>query len=52
MLTCVKENIPISKLAIHCHDTYGRAISNIEAAIDVIDIIFVTNDLSFLYVLC
>ncbi|XP_047145221.1 hydroxymethylglutaryl-CoA lyase, mitochondrial isoform X2 [Hydra vulgaris] len=35
MLSCVKEDVPVSKLAIHCHDTYGKAISNIEAAIEL-----------------
>jgi len=27
--------IPISSLAVHCHDTYGQALANISAALDV-----------------
>jgi hydroxymethylglutaryl-CoA lyase len=27
--------IPSSKLAIHCHDTYGQAIANISRAVDM-----------------
>lgn len=34
MIQAVKDHLPIEALAIHCHDTYGRAIGNIEAAID------------------
>lgn len=33
MLAAVKDKVPVQKLAIHCHDTYGQAVSNIEAAI-------------------
>ncbi|WP_038463360.1 hydroxymethylglutaryl-CoA lyase [Candidatus Odyssella acanthamoebae] len=34
MIKAVKTRVPINNLAIHCHDTYGRAIDNIEAAIE------------------
>lgn len=29
MLELVATKIPASKLAVHCHDTYGQALSNI-----------------------
>ena len=29
----VTKNVPVEKLAIHCHDTYGQALSNILVAI-------------------
>ena len=35
MLTEVSQHIPISCLAVHCHDTYGQAIANIFAALQV-----------------
>lgn len=35
MLKSVLEAIPSEKLAIHCHDTYGRALSNIETALEM-----------------
>ncbi len=34
MIKAVKARVPINNLAIHCHDTYGRAIDNIEAALE------------------
>ncbi|MBW8310246.1 MAG: hydroxymethylglutaryl-CoA lyase [Candidatus Paracaedibacteraceae bacterium] len=34
MINTVKTRVPVDNLAIHCHDTYGRAIDNIEAAIE------------------
>lgn len=34
MIQVVKDYLPVEALAIHCHDTYGQAIKNIEAAID------------------
>lgn len=41
MLDAVKQVVPMEKLAIHCHDTYGNAIDNIlvaiEAGISVVD---------------
>ncbi|WP_010297954.1 hydroxymethylglutaryl-CoA lyase [Candidatus Odyssella thessalonicensis] len=33
MLQAVQERVPLERLAIHCHDTYGRAVENIEAAL-------------------
>lgn len=33
MIQAVKERVPLERLAIHCHDTYGRAVENIEAAL-------------------
>jgi hydroxymethylglutaryl-CoA lyase len=34
MVRAVKEVIPVSALAIHCHDTYNRALLNIAAVIE------------------
>lgn len=33
MFDVVTADIPVSKLAVHCHDTYGMALANILAAI-------------------
>ncbi len=35
LLTSVTARVPLSKLALHCHDTYGQALANILAAIDM-----------------
>jgi hydroxymethylglutaryl-CoA lyase len=35
MLNNVIKGIPVSALAIHCHDTFGSAINNILAALDL-----------------
>lgn len=35
MLAEVSQNVPVSSLAVHCHDTYGQAIANIFAALQV-----------------
>ena len=35
MLEGVLETVPADKLAIHCHDTYGQALSNILTALQV-----------------
>jgi len=35
MLTEVSKHVPTSCLALHCHDTYGQAIANIFAALQV-----------------
>lgn len=35
MLREVKKVVPVSKLAVHCHDTYGQALANILTAIQV-----------------
>ena len=34
MLDEVEKEVPLDKLAIHCHDTYGQALANIYAAVD------------------
>jgi hydroxymethylglutaryl-CoA lyase len=33
MLEAVSEHVPVSKLAAHCHDTYGQALANIYAMV-------------------
>ncbi|KAG2492154.1 hypothetical protein HYH03_009645 [Edaphochlamys debaryana] len=33
MLQATMQQIPVSKLAVHCHDTYGMAIANIAASL-------------------
>lgn len=33
MIETVAERVPVTQLAIHCHDTYGQAIANIVAAL-------------------
>lgn len=35
MLSAVAQEVPISHLAIHCHDTYGQALANILACIEM-----------------
>lgn len=35
MLEAVMKEIPVSALAVHCHDTYGQALANILTAIQV-----------------
>ena len=35
MIETVAEEIPIGILAVHCHDTYGQALANIMAALEV-----------------
>lgn len=35
MLAAVTKKIPVHKLAIHCHDTYGQALANIYAALEM-----------------
>lgn len=34
LLEVLMQTIPASKLAVHCHDTYGQALANIYAALD------------------
>jgi len=36
MLKEVSKHVPMSCLAVHCHDTYGQAVANIFAALQVI----------------
>lgn len=35
MLEAVAQQVPVAELAIHCHDTYGQAIANIYAALQL-----------------
>ena len=35
LITAVSQEIPLQKLAVHCHDTYGQALANIFAALQV-----------------
>lgn len=35
MLVEVSNHVPMSALAVHCHDTYGQAIANIYAALEM-----------------
>jgi hydroxymethylglutaryl-CoA lyase len=35
MLSEVVRHVPLSALAVHCHDTYGQALANIYAALQV-----------------
>ena len=35
MIKAVAQEVPLTALAIHCHDTYGQAIKNIQAAIEL-----------------
>ncbi|KAI9598703.1 hypothetical protein BDF19DRAFT_431185 [Syncephalis fuscata] len=35
LIEAVTERVPASKLAVHCHDTYGQALANILAALDM-----------------
>jgi len=33
MLDAVQQQVPVEKLAVHCHDTYGQALANILTAV-------------------
>ena len=35
LLEKLQETIPVEKLAVHCHDTYGQAIANIMQAVSM-----------------
>jgi hydroxymethylglutaryl-CoA lyase len=35
MLEEVTKYIPVDKLGVHCHDTYGQALANILTALEV-----------------
>lgn len=35
MLKAVSETVPTEQLAVHCHDTYGQALANIYAALEM-----------------
>ena len=43
MLKEVIKSVPVTSLAIHCHDTYGQALANILTAIKVHDRFLVTK---------
>lgn len=36
LIAVVSKVVPLDKIAVHCHDTYGQALSNILAALQVI----------------
>ncbi|XP_041089983.1 hydroxymethylglutaryl-CoA lyase, mitochondrial isoform X2 [Polyodon spathula] len=38
MLTAVSREVPISAIAVHCHDTYGQALANILVALQGVDL--------------
>jgi hydroxymethylglutaryl-CoA lyase len=33
LLDVVTRDVPVEKLAVHCHDTYGQALANILVAV-------------------
>lgn len=35
LIDIVTKHVPIEKVAVHCHDTYGQALANILAALQV-----------------
>ncbi len=35
MLSAVIKQVPVTSLAVHCHDTYGQALANILVALQV-----------------
>ena len=35
MVKEVAQDVPVAQLAIHCHDTYGQALKNIQAAVEL-----------------
>lgn len=35
LIAVVTKHVPIEKVAVHCHDTYGQALANILAALQV-----------------
>jgi len=35
MITAVAEHVPLTRLAVHFHDTYGQALANIYAALEM-----------------
>ena len=43
MLVEVSHHIPMRHIAVHCHDTYGQAIANIFAALQVLKLYFWTK---------
>jgi len=51
LITEVSKHVPTSCLAVHCHDTYGQAIANIFAALQVTDRLLTVIMLNFITVL-
>lgn len=47
MIEAVKKVVPIEKLAVHFHDTYGQALSNILVSLQVKIISSLTETLKF-----
>lgn len=35
LIATVSKEVPVDRLAVHCHDTYGQALANIFAALQV-----------------
>jgi hydroxymethylglutaryl-CoA lyase len=35
MIEAVAREVPLERLAVHCHDTYGQALANILAALEL-----------------
>ena len=35
LIAAVSKVVPVEKLAVHCHDTYGQALANIFSALQV-----------------
>ena len=35
MIAAVAREVPLDRLAVHCHDTYGQALANIYAALEL-----------------
>lgn len=36
VLDAVRKYVPIERIAVHCHDTYGQALANILIAVQVL----------------
>ena len=43
VIATVKSHVPVSKLAVHCYDTYGQALANLLAALQVTTTVCETN---------
>ena len=57
MLEDVIDVVPIDKLAVHFHDTYGQALSNILASLQVSNLLILictwkSEPFKFQYILC
>lgn len=35
MLKTVLSEVPVNRIAVHCHDTYGQALANVLIALEV-----------------